>query len=448
MNKKLNPFDAQIKESYESFEPPYDPASWDAMGKKLDGMAPSPVNYFLVIASGIAAAGLIFMTLMFSTGDGSTAEQSLLSETSQMDDASKGSASVPSESATSEAASHLMPEASETTSASGDTLEANGQEEPKTNAETADAEKMPATGERDNRSLKAAKHSDTPVGSKLLTPDAPEEQATASTPEAADPAKSGIREKTLPMDKVITSNSGTHKRDVHVSCAGITIQFEASQEYGDEAKYLWNFGDGFFSNEANPSHTFAKPGTFDVSLSVTSYATGQISSNVVQAMIEVLDAPKAKATIHPISPTEIEFRNASVGGDEIEWRQETDVLILNDRAKISFADNTQTQLDLVVLNESGCVDTLRHEISFRHYGESQVVEASAGLPFFPPLPDTESTLEAIHIFDAASGKKVDFAAGAEGWDYSQAKSNRDYYYLAVAKKNGEIEMHRGMVRVQ
>lgn len=448
MNNKLNPFDTQVKESYESYEAPYDPASWDAMGKKLDGIAPSPVNYFLVIASGIAAAGLIFITLMFSTGDGTTAEQSLLSETLELNAAGKVRDSLTSQQETAETATTVMHGAAEKTSDSGDASETSTLGKSQNHNEITSTEEMDVAGDGDDPSAKADKDNYSPRTVKTLTPDAPADALTAKAPAATESTKSVIREKTLPMDKVISSNSGTHKKDVHVSCAGITIQFEASQEYGDEAKYLWNFGDGFFSNEANPSHTFAKPGTFDVSLSVTSYATGQISSNVVQAMIEVLDAPKAKATVHPISPTEIEFRNASLGGDAAEWRQKTEVLNVDDKAKILFADNTQTQLDLVVLNESGCVDTLRQEISFTHHAETTILPQGADTPFHPYIPEHDGAIEAIHVFDAASGKKVDFASGDTGWDYRSAKSDRDYYYVAVVKKNGEIKMHRGMVRIQ
>jgi PKD repeat protein len=445
MNKKFNSFDAQIKESYEAFEPSYDASSWDALGEKLDGMAPSPLNYFLIVASGIAAAGLIFMTLVFSMDDNSSTEKMLVNQIEAME--GKESPQNDKPIGDTLAVQQSTADSAETIDLENENARLPQEESNDRNrAEGTLPEIISSNAGKDRADGKQNRSGHEPTfGSAASSADAGQTESAAM---AAETPKLSLKEKVIATDKVITSIGSTHKKDVHVSCAGITIQFEASQEYGNEAKYLWNFGDGFFSNEANPSHTFAKPGTFDVSLSVTSYATGQISSNVVQAMIEVLDAPKAKATIHPISIEEIEFRNSSLGGSEIEWRKNDDLLAGEEQAQISFVDNTRTQLELVVLNESGCIDTLRHEISFAHNGQKHELDAAEKTPFFPPLPNASSTLEAIHIFDASTGKKVDFASGDEGWDYSQAKRNREYYYVAVAKNNGQIEMHRGSVNVK
>lgn len=42
--------------------------------------------------------------------------------------------------------------------------------------------------------------------------------------------------------------------------------------WGEHPEYLWDFGDGFTSTEANPSHVFSKPGIYPVSLEVTDRA--------------------------------------------------------------------------------------------------------------------------------------------------------------------------------
>ena len=54
--------------------------------------------------------------------------------------------------------------------------------------------------------------------------------------------------------------------------APLSINFSASESYdpdGTIVSYQWGFGDGASSSEANPSHTYAEPGTYTATLFVT-----------------------------------------------------------------------------------------------------------------------------------------------------------------------------------
>ena len=56
------------------------------------------------------------------------------------------------------------------------------------------------------------------------------------------------------------------------SCAVLGCTFDSSSSSDPEdalASYAWTFGDGGISNAANPSHTYAAAGTYDVTLTVT-----------------------------------------------------------------------------------------------------------------------------------------------------------------------------------
>ena len=56
------------------------------------------------------------------------------------------------------------------------------------------------------------------------------------------------------------------------SCFGLTCAFDASASAdpdGSLTRFAWDFGDGQTSTEANPSHTYAAPGTYAVRLTVT-----------------------------------------------------------------------------------------------------------------------------------------------------------------------------------
>lgn len=72
------------------------------------------------------------------------------------------------------------------------------------------------------------------------------------------------------------------------SINGYTVNF-TNNTTGTGNTYLWNFGDGNTSNEVSPSHIYALPGDFTVSLTVTN----SCGSNTSTKVITVLALPKA-----------------------------------------------------------------------------------------------------------------------------------------------------------
>ena len=48
--------------------------------------------------------------------------------------------------------------------------------------------------------------------------------------------------------------------------AGSVIQFGYNNNYEPASTFQWNFGDGTTSNDANPTHTYAQPGIYTVTL--------------------------------------------------------------------------------------------------------------------------------------------------------------------------------------
>jgi hypothetical protein len=60
-----------------------------------------------------------------------------------------------------------------------------------------------------------------------------------------------------------------------------------------QGSFLWNFGDGTFSNEPSPSHTFSNPGTYDITISYRLHNDGNIRTRTVENMIVVRPKPEA-----------------------------------------------------------------------------------------------------------------------------------------------------------
>jgi hypothetical protein len=80
-------------------------------------------------------------------------------------------------------------------------------------------------------------------------------------------------QKVLPNEDPESNPGAKNKKGAEVTNpkTGQAIAFAANAEDhdGDEMTYLWDFGDGTTSYEANPSHVYDKPGDYTVTVTVT-----------------------------------------------------------------------------------------------------------------------------------------------------------------------------------
>lgn len=77
-------------------------------------------------------------------------------------------------------------------------------------------------------------------------------------------------------------------------CAPLNVSFTNNSINGES--YLWDFGDGDFSSDENPTHTYYSAGTFQVQLMVTNSGGQDIKNDVI---ITVFPAPQAYFTVAP-----------------------------------------------------------------------------------------------------------------------------------------------------
>ena len=59
----------------------------------------------------------------------------------------------------------------------------------------------------------------------------------------------------------------------------LRVAFINTSTVSDE--YLWNFGDGETSTQANPTHTYNQPGTYTVTLTATNDLGSSIKTDTV-----------------------------------------------------------------------------------------------------------------------------------------------------------------------
>ena len=136
-------------------------------------------------------------------------------------------------------------------------------------------------------------------------PVSPSSEATLSTEhvmdnEVAEEAPKGgldaeestvsVEEDALTIEEILETLP--FEASVNRACEGVEVAFELSG-VERQMNFLWNFGDGHFSSEPTPTHTFDEPGTYDVTLSVRPSGEGSINTRTIQNMITVLPKPKA-----------------------------------------------------------------------------------------------------------------------------------------------------------
>ena len=76
------------------------------------------------------------------------------------------------------------------------------------------------------------------------------------------------------------------------ACVGTEISFGMDNALKD-VRVLWNFGDGQFSSQNEPSHVFRAPGTYDITLSITRISDGVIRTRTIENLVTIHPIPEA-----------------------------------------------------------------------------------------------------------------------------------------------------------
>lgn len=147
-------------------------------------------------------------------------------------------------------------------------------------------------------------------------------------------------------------------------CVGTTVEFLISANHED-SNYLWNFGDGNFSNQPNPSHMYKKAGVYDITLSVTSNKDGVIRTKTMDNLIVINPQPEAdfdwEFEDSPIGNPVVFFKNNSKRAEKAEWvivdEYSTDI-----NPSLQIDQKGKHTIELVVSNEFGCSDRVSKEI--------------------------------------------------------------------------------------
>lgn len=155
------------------------------------------------------------------------------------------------------------------------------------------------------------------------------------------------------------------RSSVSEACSGTSVAFKV-ERMPENGIYLWNFGDGSFSNKANPEHTFSKPGRYQVMLSMSAAGVGSIQNKPSSDVIEIHEAPSAAFNVlrqeYEGHLPSVHFENRSLGGDNYVWDfgdGETSTIAHPDHI---YKSKGVYQVKLTVTNAIGCEDQIMKDV--------------------------------------------------------------------------------------
>ena len=170
---------------------------------------------------------------------------------------------------------------------------------------------------------------------------------------------------TVSAPTAASPNEITFKASVAEGCPGTAVEFKVTN-MSEDGIYLWNFGDGSFSNHANPEHTFTKPGRYQVMLSMSAAGVGTIQNKPSSDVIEIHEAPMAAFNVlkqeYDGHLPSVHFENRSLAGEQYLWDFGD-----GQNSTIAHPDHIYKkkgvyQVELTVTNEIGCEDKIMKDV--------------------------------------------------------------------------------------
>ncbi len=166
---------------------------------------------------------------------------------------------------------------------------------------------------------------------------------------------------TVPASDILEINKKSLliEPSVRSACAGAEVNFNAKNS-PKNGSYLWNFGDGSFSNQENPAHVYKSAGIFDVSLSVTDPNNGQISTIAMRDLITINPKPEADFewtyTNSPAGEPTAKFVNTSVNANTFVWKFSDNKTSTEISPSVIYNAKGKQAVILEVHNSYGCAD--------------------------------------------------------------------------------------------
>ena len=360
-------FEQRIKDSLEQFEVPYNSSDWAQLEKAMDG--PRNVRWWTtpgmiaaLLAGSLFVGGTTYLFTQHNDPDAATqvssvgAEGNIGSAQSQLPHNTTLSSTATNEQGTNtENNTESANGSSATDQRQGETSVPSGtlSTSPSQQADPT----APGTPEGTVEHGTTAGRSSSEIDNTGATKAAPAADSNA-------PKNTGVRT-TSGAGSSSASAEMTFKASVSAACPGEEVAFKV-ENMPTGGIYLWNFGDGSFSNKPNPDHTFTKPGNYQVMLSMSAAGVGTIHNKPSSDIISIHEAPKAsfnaqKQDFEGHIPS-VHFENRSNGAKQYHWDFGD-----GSTSSVAHPDHIYKKkgvypVKLQVTSEKGCVDIYEREV--------------------------------------------------------------------------------------
>ncbi len=269
---KLDNFERLIREKLESEVAPYNPSDWNDLNKRLDVLSPKPFYKSSWFIGGSAALVLIAGVIGLTTIDANNNEVASLNENAQ------------------KKATQVIQKVKEEGEKPANKTQ-HHEEDIEVSFHKEDNNPIPQN--RINHTQNTAKSETNINGGESLTTD--KIQPTETTPDS--PSFIAANEQ-INSNKESEQNFDIEKpvaeftvKGTTSGCKGLNVQFEAKEQ--PKVNYLWSFGDGNYSNERTPSHTYNQAGVYSVELIVQSTEDKKVLAKTAQEnVVTVYDNPE------------------------------------------------------------------------------------------------------------------------------------------------------------
>lgn len=313
MKNGSDAFEHALRDSLEPYEVPYNSADWAQLEKELNkdrksGWQASAGLLALLLGGTLTMATVIYFVVTRTNGTGPANEM----------------AAVTDEPATRPEETNVLP--------ATDTAEPAPERTGMNTTDPAPRTERANVGRQVSKGTNAGPGTNANLGTQLAEP-------VRHAP--ANPAEIAIRP------------------SIVEGCPGASVEF-AVDNLPREGTFLWNFGDGSFSRDPRPKHTFAKAGRFEVMLSHSSLGGGTIQNKPVSDVIVIHEVPEASFTMlkqeYENTIPSVHFENRSIGGHTYFWDfgdGGTSTLMV---PRHVFKKSGTYTVSLVVTNSAGCTD--------------------------------------------------------------------------------------------
>ena len=158
-------------------------------------------------------------------------------------------------------------------------------------------------------------------------------------------------------------------------CLGEMVSFE-STENDEPVSYLWNFGDGTISYEANPKHIYKEDFVYTVTLTLLNRQTGTEYTTIQQDVVTVLPLPDISFTYledskkHDDNALKYPYTAFNVKNIDkkstYEWSFGNGENSTAAKAKAIYETKGSFTVKLIATNSYGCINSTRKKVTIKN----------------------------------------------------------------------------------